>query len=126
MTGVQTCALPISEIAKHSSDMERQADEAERETDKLKKVEYMEQRIGEVFEGVISGVTAWGIYVELPNTIEGLVHVANLTGDYFHYNEERYEMVGEVTNKTYKLGQKIQVMVHSVDRIGRTIDFVIP
>ncbi len=116
----------LPEIAKHSSDMERQADEAERETDKLKKVEYMEQRIGEVFEGVISGVTAWGIYVELSNTIEGLVHVANLTGDYFHYNEERYEMVGEVTNKTYKLGQKIQVMVHSVDRIGRTIDFVIP
>lgn len=116
----------LPEVAKHSSDRERLADEAERETDKLKKTEYMEQRIGEIFEGVISGVTAWGIYVELPNTVEGLVHVANLSGDYFRFNEERYEMVGEVTNKRYKLGQKIQVMVHSVDKIGRTVDFVIP
>ena len=67
--------------------MERRADEAERETDKLKKVEYMEQHIGEEYEGVISGVTNWGLYVELPNTVEGLVHISTIPGDYYHYNE---------------------------------------
>ena len=113
----------LPEVAKHSSEMERRADEAERETDKLKKVEYMEQRIGQVFEGVISGVTEWGFYVELPNTIEGLVHVTTLTDDYYHYQEATYEMVGEATNRRYKLGQKVKVMVMGTDRLLRTIDF---
>ena len=113
----------LPEVAKHSSEMERRADEAERETDKLKKVEYMEERIGQVFEGVISGVTEWGFYVELPNTIEGLVHVTTLTDDYYHYQEATYEMVGEATNRRYKLGQKVKVMVMSTDRLLRTIDF---
>ena len=113
----------LPEVAKHSSEMERRADEAERETDKLKKVEYMSERIGEVFEGVISGVTEWGFYVELPNTVEGLVHVITLVDDYFHYNESTYELVGEVTNIRYKLGQRVHVMVTGTDRILRTIDF---
>ncbi len=113
----------LPDVAKHSSEMERRADEAERETEKLKKVEYMENRIGEVFWGVISGVTEWGFYVELPNTIEGLVHVTTLTDDYFRYNESTYELVGEVTNIRYKLGQKIQVMVTGTDKMMRTIDF---
>lgn len=113
----------LPEVAKHSSEMERRADEAERETDKLKKVEYMEERIGQVFEGVISGVTEWGFYVELPNTIEGLVHVTTLTDDYYHYQEATYEMVGEATNRRYKLGQKVKVMVMATDRLLRTIDF---
>ena len=103
--------------------MARRADEAERETDKLKKVEYMSERIGEVFEGVISGVTEWGFYVELPNTVEGLVHVTTLVDDYFHYNESTYELVGEVTNIRYKLGQRVHVMVTGTDKILRTIDF---
>ena len=113
----------LPEVAKHSSEMERRADEAERETDKLKKVEYMSERIGEVFEGVISGVTEWGFYVELPNTVEGLVHVTTLTDDYFHYNESTYELIGEVTNIRYKLGQRVHVMVTGTDKILRTIDF---
>lgn len=113
----------LPEVAKHSSEMERRADEAERETDKLKKVEYMSERIGEVFEGVISGVTEWGFYVELPNTVEGLVHVTTLVDDYFHYNESTYELVGEVTNIRYKIGQRVHVMVTGTDRILRTIDF---
>ena len=113
----------LPEVAKHSSEMERRADEAERETDKLKKVEYMEERSGQVFEGVISGVTEWGFYVELPNTIEGLVHVTTLTDDYYHYQEATYEMVGEATNRRYKLGQKVKVMVMGTDRLLRTIDF---
>ena len=113
----------LPEVAKHSSEMERRADEAERETNKLKKVEYMEERIGQVFEGVISGVSEWGFYVELPNTIEGLVHVTSLTDDYYHYVEATYEMVGETTNKHYKLGQKVKVMAVNTDKILRTIDF---
>lgn len=116
----------LPEVAKRSSDRERLADEAERETDKLKKVEYMESRIGQEFTGVISGVTSWGIYVELPDTIEGLVHISKLPGDYFHYNEEKYEMMGERTNRTYKLGQTIKVVVEGTDKIARTIDFGIP
>ncbi|MDD2971881.1 MAG: ribonuclease R [Lachnospiraceae bacterium] len=116
----------LPEVAKHSSEMERRADEAERETDKLKKVEFMEDKIDEIYEGVISGITNWGIYVELPNTIEGMIRVADLPGDYFTYDENAYEMVGQGTGKTYKLGQKITVQVHATDKIARTIDFVVP
>ncbi|MBE5877961.1 MAG: ribonuclease R [Lachnospiraceae bacterium] len=116
----------LPEVAKHSSEMERRADEAERETDKLKKVEYMSERIGEIYEGVISSITAWGVYVELPNTIEGMIHVSMLPGDYFYYDEQSYEMVGQATNKRYKLGEKIMVRVNDTDKLSRTIDFVIP
>lgn len=112
----------LPEVAKHSSETERRADEAERETDKLKKVEYMEDRIGESFEGVISGITGWGIYVELPNTVEGLVHVSKLPGDYFYYNEKDCEMVGEATGRTYKLGMPVTVCIDGCDRFTRTID----
>ncbi len=89
----------LPEVAKRSSEMERRADEAERETIKLKKTEYMQAHIGEEFDGVISGITKWGMYVELPNTIEGLVHVTNMTDDHYEYNEERYEMIGMHTGK---------------------------
>ena len=116
----------LPEVAQHSSEMERRADEAERETDKLKKVEYMEAHIGEIFEGVISSITNWGIYVELPNTIEGMIHVSMLPGDYFYYDESTYEMVGQATDKRYKLGEKIMIKVNGTDKISRTIDFVIP
>lgn len=113
----------LNEVAKHSSEMERRADEAERETIKLKKVEYMENHIDEEFEGVISGVMEWGFFVELPNTVEGLVRVTELKDDFYQFYEETYELVGEVTNRRYKLGQKIRVKVLSTDRIMRTIDF---
>jgi len=113
----------LPEVARHSSETERRADEAERETDKLKKVEYMESRIGESFEGVVSGVTGWGIYVELPNTVEGLVHVSKLPGDYYCYHEEGCEMVGEGTGRTFKLGMPVKVIVDGCDRFNRTIDF---
>ncbi len=115
----------LPEVAVHSSAMERRADEAEREVEKMKKAEYMKQFIGETFEGVISGITTWGIYVELPNTIEGMVRVTNLKGDYYYYDEEQYIMIGEHTKKTYKLGEKVKVVVDSVDKILRTIDFVL-
>ncbi len=115
----------LPQVASRCSELERRADEAERETEKLKKVEYMSKHIGEEFDGVISSITSWGIYVELPNTIEGMVHVSNLEGDYFHYQEETYEMVGEVTNIRYKLGQQVRIRVADTDRFMRTIDFVL-
>ena len=113
----------LPEVAKHSSEMERRADEAERECDKLKKVQYMSGHLGEEFWGVISGVTEWGFYVELPNTVEGLVHVTTLTDDYFHYSESTYELIGETTAKRYKLGQKVKIVVAATDPFMRTIDF---
>ena len=115
----------LPEVAKHTSTTERRADDAERDTDKVKMVEYMEKHMGEEFDGVISGMTAWGMYVELPNTIEGLIHVANMRDDHYNYDESRYEMVGERTGKVYKLGQEVRVRVADTDRLMRTIDFVI-
>ena len=103
--------------------MERRADEAERETVKLKKVEFMEQHLGEEYEGVISGVMEWGFFVELPNTVEGLVRVTELKDDFYQFYEDSYELVGEVTNRRYKLGQRVNVIVSATDKILRTIDF---
>ena len=74
---------------------------------------------------MISGVTEWGFYVELPNTIEGLVHVTSLKDDYYHYDERSYELIGETTNHRYKLGQKVKVMVEATDKLLRTIDFCV-
>lgn len=113
----------LTEVAKQSSQRERLAEEAERETIKLKKVEYMEKHLGETFEGVISGVTKWGIYVELPDTIEGLIHVTNMYDDHYNYVETDYEMVGEHTGKTYKLGESVKVRVIGTDYLERRIDF---
>lgn len=113
-------------IADQSSTTERKAEEAERETIKLKKVEFMEDKLGESFEGVISGITSWGIYVELPNTVEGLVHVSKIPGDRFYFDELHYEMVGERTNHKYVLGQSVKVVLVNVDKATRTIDFAIP
>lgn len=113
----------LPEVAKHASDMERRADEAERETIKLKKVEYMSDHIGEEFEGVISGVTEWGFFVELPNTVEGLVRITELTDDDYIFIEDHYELTGQRTGKSYKLGQKVRIQVEATDKIMRTIDF---
>ena len=115
----------LPQVANHSSKRERLADEAERETNKLKKAQYMEQYIGECFEGVISSITEWGIYVELPNTVEGMIHVSKLPGDYFEYDEVHYEMVGTKTGIRYELGQKVKIKVHQVDTVLRTIDFLL-
>ncbi len=112
-------------VAEQSSAMERRADEAERETEKLKKTEYMSERIGERFTGVISGMSAYGIYVELPNTVEGMIHVNNLIDDYYYYNEETYEMVGEQFHRVFKLGQKLDIVVMAADKLTRTIDFML-
>ncbi|MGN0506897.1 MAG: ribonuclease R [Lachnospiraceae bacterium] len=116
--------LILDEVAEQASKTERVAEEAEREVEKLKKVEYMEERIGEVFDGVISGITSWGIYVELPNTVEGMIQLANLEDDYYIYDEERYLLVGERFHKTYRLGQQLQVLLIGADKLLKTIDFL--
>lgn len=113
----------LPQVSNQSSRLERRAEEAERETNKLKKVEYMEAHMGECFTGVISGVTQWGIYVELPNTVEGMIHVSKLPGDYFYYDEGAYEMVGRDSGIRYKLGQTVRIRVEDTDRASRTIDF---
>lgn len=110
-------------VAIQTSMTERRADDAEREVDKLKKVEYMTQFIGEQFEGVISGVTSWGMYVELPNTCEGMIRMADLDDDYYYFDEEHYCLVGEHTHKTYKLGQRVLIEVLATDKMLRTVDF---
>ena len=115
----------LEEVARQSSVCERRAQEAERESDRLKKAEYMSYHLGEEFEGIISGVTAYGFYVELPNTIEGLVHVTSLSDDYYAFDQESYELKGELTKKTYHLGQKVRVRVADADALKRTVDFTV-
>ena len=112
-------------MARQSSVCERRADEAERESDKLKKAEYMSYHIGEEFEGIISGVTGWGFYVELPNTVEGLVHVNTLRDDYYTFDQDAYELRGDVTGKVFALGQKVRVRVAEADTMLKTVDFVL-
>ena len=113
----------LPQVAKQSSELERRAEEAERETLKLKKAEYMEQFVGQEFPGVISGITAWGIYVELENSVEGLVHITSLTDDYYEFSESTYELIGERNNRHYKLGQKVIILVDGVDLAQKTVDF---
>ena len=113
----------LPEVARISSRMERRADEAERDTVKLKKAEYMKDHVGEVYEGVISGVTNYGIYVELDNTVEGMVHVNSMKNDYYYFDEVHYELVGQDSGESYKLGERVLVQVKRVDMTTKTIDF---
>jgi len=119
----QKLAALLPEIALHSSQRERAAADAERETVDLKKVEYMAQFIGDEFSGTISGVTAFGLFVELENGIEGLVHVSSMDDDYYHYNEERYALIGGRTANIYQLGDTVQVTLIKVNPEERNIDF---
>lgn len=113
----------LPSIAAHTSQRERVADDAERETEDLKKAEYMLDKIGEEFDGIISGVTNFGIFVELENTIEGLVHVSYLTDDYYHYDERQYAMIGERTGNVFRIGDYIRVRVIDVNIDERSIYF---
>ncbi len=115
----------LPEIANITSQYERRSDEAERETDKMKKAEYMMSHKGETFDGVISGVTAFGLYVTLSNTVEGLVHISTLRDDYYTYMEDSMELIGERTRHVYKMGQTIKIIVDNADKETRLIDFVL-
>lgn len=110
-------------VAEANSKSERRAQEAEREVEKLKKVQYMSKRIGKQYSGIISGITAYGLYVELPNTIEGMVRIATIPDDYYIYDEESMSLTGKEYGKVYKIGQPLDVTVVHVDKLLRTIDF---
>lgn len=115
----------LPEVAQHSSKTERTAEEAERELEKMKKCEYAEEHLGETAEGIISGITNYGMYVELPNTVEGMIRLSDLTDDYYRFDEENYRLVGERTYQVYQLGQKVEIMIHRVDKLLKTIDFLL-
>lgn len=121
--GIKYFRKTAAAAAELSSEAERKAIEAEREVDKLKKAEYMSYHIGEEFDGIISGVTNFGIYVQLENTIEGLIKVESLYDDYYDYIPEKYSLIGRRTNKVYKLGDKIKIFVDDVNRDRSEINF---
>jgi ribonuclease R len=113
----------LPEIARHTSEKERTAVDAERDTDDLKKAEYMQDHIGEEYTGVISSVTNFGLFVELENTVEGLVHVSYLTDDYYHYDEQSHALIGERTANIYRIGDEVRVRVTSVNLDEHAVDF---
>lgn len=112
-------------VADQSSKLERRAQNAERDVEKLKKVEYMKNHIGEHFEGVVSGVTAWGFFVELNNTVEGMVPLQSLLDDYYIFDEQQYKLIGDHTGRIFTLGQKVDIVVDSADKGTKTIDFML-
>ncbi len=113
--------LPV--VAESNSKNERRAQEAEREVEKLKKAQYMSRRIGEEYDGIISGVTGYGVYVELDNTVEGMVRISSIPDDFYIYREESMSIVGKDSGKTYTMGQKVRIKVVHVDKLLKTIDF---
>ncbi|TJX14269.1 ribonuclease R [Tissierella creatinini] len=113
----------LPEIADHTSMTERRADDAEREVDDLKKAQYMSERIGEEYTGMVSSVTNFGLFVQLANTIEGLVHFNNMDDDFYRFDEENYYIIGERTNRIYRIGDEVRIEVISADIGKRTIDF---
>lgn len=115
----------LDDIAEHSSKQERVAADAERDTVELKMAEYMQEHIGETFSGVISGVTSFGMFVELDNGVEGLVHVTSLLDDYYDYYEERHALIGMHTKKVYRLGDSIEIEVLQVNLAERSVDFIL-
>jgi len=115
----------LPKVADHTSTTERTAEEAEREVEDLKKAEYMSTRIGNVYEGIISSLTHFGMYVQLDNTIEGLVHFSNMIDDYYYFDEDKYYIIGEHTNKVYRLGDTVKIIVINTDLVKRTIDFML-
>lgn len=115
----------LPEVAMHTSKRERIATEAERETTLIKEIEYMTRFLGDEFEGIISGVTAFGIFVELDNGVEGLVHVSTMINDYYEYVEKEYALIGESTNFRYRLGDKVTVILTRASIKERAIDFIL-
>ena len=115
----------VKYASKLSSETEVTAQEAEREVDDIKKAEYMKDRIGEVYTGIISSVTPFGLFVELENTIEGLIHVSNLVDDYYYYDEKHHSFIGETTRRIFKLGDQVKIRVAKVNIIEGSIDFVL-
>ncbi len=115
----------LPDVTAKASSLERRADDAERQVEKIKKAEYMEQFVGETFDGIISGLTHWGMFVELPNTVEGMIRIVNIPTDYFYYDADSHRLIGQYTRKVFKLGEPIRVTVAGVDKLLHTVDFVL-
>lgn len=115
----------LPDIAKHTSEMERAAVDTEREVDDLKKAEYMSDKIGEEYTGIISSVTSFGLFVELENTVEGLVHVSYMTDDYYHYSDRHHALIGEMTGKVFRIGDEVNIKVMNVNMEEHVVDFVL-
>ena len=120
---VEKYKIEAEERAKQSSEREKIATKVEREAIDIKKAEYMENKIGEVYEGIVSSVTQFGIFVELENTVEGLIRFENLGDEYFIYDENKKILIGERTNKIYKIGDKVKIKVIKANKLLRQIDF---
>lgn len=116
-------AAQMPEVADHSSERERNATDAERETDLIKKIEFMMDHVGEEFEGVISGVTSFGVFVELDNSVEGLIHVSYLEDDYYHYHEKLHALIGERTKRILRIGDRVLIKVQAASKEQLTLDF---
>ena len=123
MTTIQSLENSLSEIAEHSSEREVAAVNAERDVFDMKVAEYMESHIGEEYEGIIDTITNFGFFVELPNLVEGLVHVQTLKGDYFNYVPDLLAMVGKSTKKMYRLGDKVRVKCVGASKETSMVDF---
>jgi ribonuclease R len=115
----------LPEIAKQCSEREKNAEEAERDYEDLKKAEYMKEHIGEAFTGVVSSITSFGMFVELENTVEGLIRLSSMSDDYYNYNEKLYCLIGERTGKVYRIGDRVEVVVTNASPETRQIDFVL-
>lgn len=113
----------MQEIAQQSSERERVAVEAERDTEQLKKAEYMLDKVGEVFPGMISSVTSFGMFIELENTVEGLIHISTMTDDYYHFHEQHMALIGERTSRIFRIGDEVEIRVARVNMDEHTIDF---
>ncbi|MBJ8191163.1 S1 RNA-binding domain-containing protein, partial [Bacillus cereus] len=116
-----TARMP--DIAQQSSERERVAVDAERDTEQMKKAEYMLDKVGEEFEGIISSVTSFGMFIELDNTVEGLTRLSALTDDYYHFDEQHMALIGERTSKVFRIGDEVKVRVARVNMEDYTIDF---
>ena len=122
---INTYEYKLKDITEHSSERERAAVDCEREVDDMKKAEYMQDHIGEEFDGIISSVTPFGMFVELPNLIEGLVRLDDMTDDYYIFNEDTFSLVGKNNKRGYRLGDKIKVVVKAANKEAKTIDFIV-
>ncbi|GIP48986.1 ribonuclease R [Paenibacillus timonensis] len=116
-------ASRMQDIAQQSSERERIAVEAERDTEQLKKAEYMLDKVGEEFPGIISSVTSFGMFIELENTVEGLIRLSAMTDDYYHFHEQHMALIGERTSKIYRIGDEVKIRVARVNMDDHTIDF---
>ena len=113
----------LPELCEHTSQKERDAIDCERDVDSMKMAEYMESHIGEEYDGVISSIMSFGMFIQLDNLVEGLVHISEIKGDYYIYNDSTKTLKGQKKGKEYKMGQKVRIVVTNASKENSTVDF---